>query len=421
MGVQKRVPEIICRGAISPCKARRSAAVGRRSCRGRRVEVPGGVEIGVVDGEGVAGEFRTCCRLVGVPGDAPGGLPGVTPSSSRSAIRSETTAMSISCCSGVTNGWCSRCCPPGSGGRRTRLGLSGRGSPERPCPPPSRTSGAVPALRSPGGSRSCLMRRRVRTGFPGDVPRCGVRSTCWAGTLTTACPTWRPRCSSSTRLTSPGRRTKRTSGLHSQRSMPVSDGGWRLPSRRRMEIVPGARSFSEWRGGTYRGLLFHGIAGRALKIPSLALRRHFGAGSTRWRAGCRTCGRRLGVAGQPAWREPTPVHAIPEERVLTKRGKANTWPACLHGHWRIPASGSSETLRMHRHEEEKHLLTASDVTPASTEPFTQMIRQIAKCNWSTGAPAPERATRSRLSPHLRFRSTVRTEVGVGARVSPRRL
>ncbi|MET7575172.1 ISAs1 family transposase [Streptomyces sp. NPDC005492] len=37
------------------------------------------------------------------------------------------------------------------------------------------------------------------------------------------------------------------------------------------------------------------------------------------------------------------------------------------------------------------------------------------------APAAERATRSRLSPHLRFRSTVRTGVGVGARVSPRRL
>ncbi|WP_439145738.1 nucleotidyltransferase domain-containing protein [Streptomyces canus] len=78
-------------------------------------------------------------------------------------------------------GSCSSCCPHGSGGRRTRLGLSGRGNPERSCPPPSTTSGAVPALRVPGGSRSCSMRRRARTGFPGDAPRSGAPSTSWAG------------------------------------------------------------------------------------------------------------------------------------------------------------------------------------------------------------------------------------------------
>lgn len=52
----------------------------------------------------------------------------------------------------------------------------------------------------------------------------------------------------------------RTSGLHSQPSMPVSDSGWQLPSPRRMEIVPGARNSGECRAGTHRSVLFHGIA-----------------------------------------------------------------------------------------------------------------------------------------------------------------
>ncbi|MFJ5221037.1 hypothetical protein ACIP98_41140 [Streptomyces sp. NPDC088354] len=67
---------------------------------------------------------------------------------------------------------------------------------------------------------------------------------------------------SSIRPTSPGRRTKRTSGPHSQSSMPGSDSGWQLPSPTRMEIVPGAGDFGECRGGTYRTMILPGIAGR---------------------------------------------------------------------------------------------------------------------------------------------------------------
>lgn len=147
-------------------------------------------------------------------------------------------------------------------------GTSGRGSPERSCPPRSTTSGAVPALRSPGRCRSCSMRRRDGTGFPDDVPRSGALSTSWAGTPRKAFPTWRQRSSSSTKPTNPGRRTKRTSGPHCRHSTPGSDNGWQLPSPGHTEIFPGATTFGESRDGTQQTLILHGIAVGALKNGS---------------------------------------------------------------------------------------------------------------------------------------------------------